>query len=391
MTTIDSTTMPETTPPPPSPGRVLRRTRTGRVGAGVSSGLGRYFGVDPVLFRVLFATSAFFGGAGIIAYLLAWAAIPDEGTERAPIDGWIAGMRRHRVPFWTVAIVAGILLWAVAFSWWAPGPFIPVIAVVILLIVVFNRRDLQGSRADADHSPVSLTKESAPPAADQPSWVGDMRSWVDESRAAGRDRRRRAMPVRLSILGTFLATIATLAAIDAITGIPLVSYFWATLAIVVVGLGTGMVLRRTPWSVSPLLPLSVIGVLAFAGSHSSLSDGLGQHEWRPTAAPSSEYRLAFGQGILDLRTLDPQTQPRTIHVTMGAGQVKVLAPRSLNLSVQANIHIGELDVDGRSGHDRDNYNGIGISRTVDPPAGATGVPIVVDVHLADGNVTIDRH
>jgi phage shock protein PspC (stress-responsive transcriptional regulator) len=64
-------------PPPPVSGqRRLRRNRSNRVAAGVASGLGDYFGIDPVLFRVLFATSAFFGGAGILAYLLAWAAIP---------------------------------------------------------------------------------------------------------------------------------------------------------------------------------------------------------------------------------------------------------------------------------------------------------------------------
>src|SRR3954468_13660800 len=114
-------------PPPPAAGRrLLRRNRSNRVAAGVSSGLGEYFGLDPVLFRVLFATSAFFGGAGILAYLLAWAAIPEEGTERAPIDGWITALRRRRIPVWLVAIVGSLLLWIAAFSWWAPGPFFPV-------------------------------------------------------------------------------------------------------------------------------------------------------------------------------------------------------------------------------------------------------------------------
>ncbi|MDQ1461292.1 MAG: hypothetical protein QOI08_2776, partial [Actinomycetota bacterium] len=51
------------TAPPPPPGgrrpqRLLRRSRTDRVGAGVAGGLGEYFSVDPVLFRVLFATAA---------------------------------------------------------------------------------------------------------------------------------------------------------------------------------------------------------------------------------------------------------------------------------------------------------------------------------------------
>src|SRR4051794_14476908 len=130
-----------TTPPPAAPTeRRLRRSRAGRVGAGVAGGLGEYFRLDPVLFRVLFATSAFFGGAGILAYLIAWAAIPEEGTESAPIDGWMASLRRRRVPVWLVAIAAGIFLWAVAFSWWAPGPVFPVIAVAVLLVIFFARR-----------------------------------------------------------------------------------------------------------------------------------------------------------------------------------------------------------------------------------------------------------
>ena len=67
--------------------------------------------LDPVLFRVLFATAAFFGGAGILAYLLAWAAIPEAGTARAAIDGWIGELRRRHVPFWVVAVLAGLFLW----------------------------------------------------------------------------------------------------------------------------------------------------------------------------------------------------------------------------------------------------------------------------------------
>ena len=108
MTTTDMTT-----PLPPTPVRRLRRSRSDRIGAGVAGGLGEYFGVDPVLFRVLFATAAFFGGAGVLAYLLAWAAIPEEGTERAAIDGWITSLRARRVPFWLVVAGGAFLLWLI--------------------------------------------------------------------------------------------------------------------------------------------------------------------------------------------------------------------------------------------------------------------------------------
>src|SRR3954451_23332373 len=123
----------EMTPPTTPTHRSLRRSRTDRVGAGVAGGLGEYFGLDPVLFRVLFATAAFFGGAGILAYLLAWAAIPEAGTEHAAIDGWVRELRRRRGPFWVAIVVAGLFLWVIAFSWWAPEPFFPVLVVVVLL------------------------------------------------------------------------------------------------------------------------------------------------------------------------------------------------------------------------------------------------------------------
>src|SRR5690349_14603668 len=130
MTTTEPSAGPVPPPAPPRTGRVLRRSRSDRVAAGVSGGLGSYFGVDPVLFRGLFATSACFAGAGVLACLLAWAAIPEEGTGDAPIDRFIGGLRRRRIPVWLVAVAAGLFLWLVAFSWWAPHHFLPIIAVV---------------------------------------------------------------------------------------------------------------------------------------------------------------------------------------------------------------------------------------------------------------------
>jgi phage shock protein PspC (stress-responsive transcriptional regulator) len=432
MTTSDTfSSYPPPFPPPPAEGkRLLRRSRTDRVAAGVSSGLGDYFGVDPVLFRVLFATAAFFGGAGILAYLLAWAAIPEAGTAHAPIDGWVSALRRRRFPVWLAAIVGVLILWAVAFSWWAPGPFFPVIAVVVLLVVFFGRRELQSSpppsqsplqsplqpplqppssapapdaAAATAHTAVDLSKGSPvgplsgagtgagnEPVIEQPLWVRDARAWFDEAREASRRRRRRSLPIRIAILGTLAAALTVLAIIDAVTGIELQIYFWASLGIVAVGLLAGLVSRRLPLSMAPLLVPAIVGSIAFGGSHSSLHDGFGQREWKPVAAPATQYRLAFGQGILDLRTMPAQKIPRRINVTVGAGQVKIIAAKSLNLTVLANIHIGQLDVDGNHGIDSEGTRGVGITRTVSPLAGATGAPVTIDIHLADGNVAVDH-
>ena len=52
---------------------------------GVAGGLGRYFGVDAMLFRVAFGVSVVFGGIGIVAYL-AFAAFLAGGRRQAGVD-----------------------------------------------------------------------------------------------------------------------------------------------------------------------------------------------------------------------------------------------------------------------------------------------------------------
>ena len=409
--------MTETTwlPPQPSPSpaqRVLRRSRTDRVGAGVAGGLGEYFNVDPVLFRVLFAVSAFFGGAGILAYLVAWAAIPEEGAPNAAIDRFIAGLRLRRVPVWLVAIVAGLLLWALAFSWWAPGRFFPLMVVVIVLVAVFGGRGWSASRAEAADAAASAAPAAAAPGSEttatapvdltkEPTRSAERataaRAWVAEARAASRERRRRAFPIRIAVLVTLVVTLVSLGIADAVSGIRLPVYFWVTLGIVGAGLLVGMVLRRTPWSMTPLLVGALAGTVAFGNTGASLHDGVGAHDWVPTtaAALGSDYRLAFGQATLDLRHLPTPTTPRRIDVTMAAGQVVVDLPRDLNATVVANVRMGTIEVDGSPatvtngvfGH---RANGYDVQQTVLPPDGAAGAPLTVVVHLADGQISV-RH
>jgi phage shock protein C len=57
----------------------LYRSRRTRIIAGVAGGLAEYFAVDVVFIRVLWVIAAFVVGGGILAYLIAWIAIPEEG------------------------------------------------------------------------------------------------------------------------------------------------------------------------------------------------------------------------------------------------------------------------------------------------------------------------
>jgi len=62
--------------------KVLVRSRKGRMVAGICAGIAEYFSVDVTLVRVIVAVIAIItGGAGGLAYLVAWAIIPEEGEK----------------------------------------------------------------------------------------------------------------------------------------------------------------------------------------------------------------------------------------------------------------------------------------------------------------------
>lgn len=56
----------------------LRRSRHDRIIAGVCGGLGEFFGIAPIWFRIAFLISLLPGGVpGLLLYLLFWVIIPN--------------------------------------------------------------------------------------------------------------------------------------------------------------------------------------------------------------------------------------------------------------------------------------------------------------------------
>jgi len=65
--------------------RLYRSLDDAKIG-GVCSGLGYYFGVDPLIFRILFIIFTFMGGGGILIYIILWFAIPEAKTSSEKLN-----------------------------------------------------------------------------------------------------------------------------------------------------------------------------------------------------------------------------------------------------------------------------------------------------------------
>ncbi len=60
-------------------GKALRRSRHDRVLAGVCGGLGEFFGISPIWFRLAMLLALLPGGVpGLLIYLILWIVIPPE-------------------------------------------------------------------------------------------------------------------------------------------------------------------------------------------------------------------------------------------------------------------------------------------------------------------------
>ncbi|MGH3836182.1 MAG: PspC domain-containing protein [Pseudonocardiaceae bacterium] len=100
----------------------LRRHRSGRVIAGVSSGIAEHLGVPVLWVRVIFAVLAGLGGAGLVGYALLWAFVPATEAGAGPP----ATARERQQGVGLVVLGAGLALAGAALggAWggWVTGP-----------------------------------------------------------------------------------------------------------------------------------------------------------------------------------------------------------------------------------------------------------------------------
>ncbi|HEU4400195.1 MAG TPA: PspC domain-containing protein [Actinomycetota bacterium] len=101
--------------PAPAPGgpqgeRLLRRSTSDKVLAGVCGGLGRYLGVDPVLVRIAAVVLALANGIGLIAYVIAWIVIPEERAGQPVAAVRVPRQETGRLVLGGALVVLGLVL-----------------------------------------------------------------------------------------------------------------------------------------------------------------------------------------------------------------------------------------------------------------------------------------
>lgn len=127
--------------------RRFLRSSDDRILAGVAGGLGNYFNIDPIIVRIAFAVSVFFGGLGILAYLAIAVFVPADDGTGAPVES-NAGRRALQVL--VVILVAGAafagfaaLAAAAAFAT-GVGLGLPVAALVVIIGIALAVTSFKG-------------------------------------------------------------------------------------------------------------------------------------------------------------------------------------------------------------------------------------------------------
>ena len=285
---------------PPEPGpepRRLVRTSSGRVIGGVCSGLGRYFNLDPIIFRIGAIVLVFAGGAGLLAYLAALLLIPSEDApgEPASRNRWlvIVGVIVLLCITWPFLLGGGLLL---------AGLLIPFAFLVAAGVLVWWFVSGEGPAGEA-----------------------------------GEVAKRAALGIAiLAVCGliAFGGAWAAAAGGETVVAIAVIAAGVAILA--------GAFLRPVRWLVLPAVSLALsAGAVSAAGI--DLDGGVGERDYRPTSVTElrDTYQLGIGELIVDLRQTDLPPGDVPMAIDLGVGEARVIVPDDVCVATDADVGIGE--------------------------------------------------
>jgi phage shock protein PspC (stress-responsive transcriptional regulator) len=334
----------------------LERPRDSAI-AGVCTALARTTGTDPVLWRVLAVVLTFFGGIGVVLYVVGVVAIPKEGEQQSLAERLLRGPDRHLSRTQVLLVALVVVMVAGGFT---DANGILTIGVLGALGVLWWR-----GRTEHVRTPPASTQGASKAELTQPPGAADPTALLPD--VPTREPLPARPPRPRSPLTALTASAAVLVAgalllIGATGGgsIPAEVVLAGALATVGVGLVAGSFFGRSAGLISVAVLLSVaLGVTA--GVRPAIDAGVGDRTW--LASSGAQYRLGIGQGTLDLSTLPTTGGPADITARVDVGHLLVVVPEGLRVSVDARAGIGNVQLFGT------DYDGRGIDRHADfgPP------------------------
>jgi phage shock protein PspC (stress-responsive transcriptional regulator) len=404
-------------PPPPAgppprrypPLHELHRSRTDRKLLGVAGGLGRYAGIDPLIFRILFVVLAIFGGSGILLYALGWLLVPDDGEEFSEAQRLFNGSARRSTVSTVVAGVVAVLvgLFLVG-NLLHTGPglgglgAVIVVAAIVALVARSGPQPVTNQAPQQAYGPVPPPEPGAygqtpgtayavtapvppvPPAYIPPPY------YVPPPPPPPRPRKERSILGRVTVSAA-LIVVGLMVAWNASTDhdIKAVAVLASALAVV----GAGLVVGAFRGRARGLIVLGIL--LALVTSITAVADdrivgGLGQRDWAPTGVHNThrDYRLGIGEGRLDL-THVRSGRTFAVDARVGIGHLQIDVPADATVHITAHVDAGEMEIPGQPTLSDDDIDRV---VTLQPVAGSSpsGKDITINAKVGFGQLEVRR-
>ena len=407
-----STETPASAPPPPGPGypplSAMRRSRSDRKIAGVAGGLGRWAGIDPLVFRILFVVLAIFGGSGLLLYALGWLLVPDDGQSHSEGQKLLRGRGGSSTVTTIVAGVVVLILGLVLIGKLIDtGPGVGglgvMVAIVVIAVLLIREGQHRPSGTPAAEPPPVWTPPPAEPGAfgqtpgtayaaspPPPTYPTAPMPYPYYPPAPPAPPRERSFLGRIT-LSVALIVVGVLVAVNIETGhdVPTEGVLAAALGVVGLGLVVGAFIGRARglvvWGV-----LLTIAVTIASFAHVPYKGGVGDRHWTPRTLEQvqSNYRLAVGDAELDLSKVDFTGVARQrVQVRQGVGDLTITVPSDVVVRIKTHVHGGDLIVPGER-----SIHGSDLRRLTTLPSGspAGSAVLVVDAELGVGTLEVDR-
>jgi phage shock protein PspC (stress-responsive transcriptional regulator) len=362
--TIDTPTLDE------APPRRLVRVDEGRWLGGVAAGLGRYFDVNPLVYRIAFAALALAGGTGVLLYLAAWLVIPDEHNEESVA---VEALRGHRDHPWLL-VGLGLLAFGVLFAlsearFWPGTGNLWLAAILVGGALVWWHVSQRDRPARSESAPAAPAAEApAPPRSPRPPRKPSLFAPV-----VGALLAVAGLFGLLAVLDIYDVDLAVILAV-AVTGVGAAIAFGALTQRRVGGLVLIGILLLGCFAVAAVLPVSI-------------SAGIGEKNERPIAVTdvSPSYELGIGRLDLDLTGVPLPANTTSVDASVGIGELVITVPEDVGLRIDAHVGTGDLDVLG------EHHDGVDVDRTLTVPGPTATSPVLdLEADVAFGRIEVQR-